>query len=236
MKAELLSLNELAEKIPDTSIISLSGAGGKTTLMFRLAKLLKGPVAATTTTKVGADQIMMADMQITCVQFPPEVSVKTTWVSPSLIPENGKIHGCSPSEFSRLAEQCITNGYSLINEADGAARRHIKAPGEFEPVIPPETNVCIYLVGLDVLGVTVNSENVHRPEILSQITGAEIGSNITAEHILKLFDHSNGGLKNMPSGSFHIAYLTHADTTERISAGQFIAESLKNYDIICINT
>ncbi len=235
MKADLRSFDELIKVIPRSSVISLAGAGGKTTLMFRLARLLDGNAAATTTTKVGADQIMAADMQITCEEFPPGVQVKSLWVSPSLQPVNGKISGCSQTEFSRLAVLCRKNGYTLINEADGASRRHIKAPADHEPVIPPETTVCIYVAGLDVLGQVVNDVNVHRPKLFSAVSGAEIGSMINADHIARLYDHPNGGMKNNPADVLRIAYLTHADTPERIKAGQYIGSCLNNYDIICLS-
>ncbi len=235
MRAELIAPQNICRIIPRLSVISLSGAGGKTTLMFRLAKLLMEDTAITTTTKVGPSQIIESDIQLTCKEFPPYQRAKTIWVSPSLQPVNGKILGCQLHDFSKLAALCRENNYSLLNEADGAAFRHIKAPAEHEPVIPPETTVCIYLAGLDVLGSRNNDQIVHRPELFSEVTGASIDSVITAEHITRLFDHPNGGLKNIPDHALRIAYLTHANTYERISAGKFIASSLEKYDIICLS-
>ncbi len=235
MKAEVRTLEEIVKIIPGSSVISIAGAGGKTTLMFRLSRMLPGKTMTTTTTKVGADQIMSAERQLTIEEFPLIGSVKSVWISPSLQPVNGKIAGCNLQEFSKLVYLCRKNGFTLINEADGASRRHIKAPAEHEPVIPPETGVCIYLAGLDVLGSTVNESNVHRPELFSSVTGTGIGCKIDAESIIRLFDHPKGGLKNFPDSTLRIAYFTHADTTERIKAGQYIADSLINYDIICIS-
>ncbi len=235
MKADIIFPEDLGRVIPHASVISLAGAGGKTTLMFRLSGLLAEDTVVTTTTKVGAGQIMYSDMQLTCDEFPPDRRMKSIWVSPSLLPVNGKIGGCSLSEFSILADRCKANNFALINEADGAACRHIKAPADHEPVIPQETDVCIYLAGLDVLGSAVNSINVHRPELFSAVTDADPGDIITEKHIVRLYDHPLGGLKNMPGKALRIAYLTHADTPERIAAGQYIADALKNYDIICLH-
>ena len=106
MKAELLPLSEIIMRFPSDSVISLSGAGGKTTLMFRISRSFDCPSVVTTTTKVGADQILSSDIQTTCAEFPPESSGKVIWVSPSLEPHNGKISGCSPDEFSSLAACC----------------------------------------------------------------------------------------------------------------------------------
>ena len=227
-------LHEIIKYFPESPVISIAGAGGKTTLMFRLADLLERPCVTTTTTKVGALQIRMADICLGYAEFPPEDPAKVMWVSPSVEPVKGKISGFESAEFRKLAAVCRDRGFALVNEADGAACRHIKAPASHEPVIPSGSDVCIYCVGLDVLGKPLNNEYVHRPEILSGLTGIPEGTLITAECIRDLLDHPEGGLKNMPAAALKIVYLTHADTPERISAGKWIAEHLKNYDLMCV--
>ena len=235
MKAEILSLPQIIKKLPHPAVISLAGAGGKTTLMFTLGKQIPGACVLTTTTKVGEDQISEAEQQMTCSAFfDNEVRGKTIWVSPSLTPINGKICGCGSETFAALSEECALRGHPLIFESDGAARRHIKAPADHEPVIFPGTTVCFYLAGLDVLGKPVNPETVHRPEIFSRITGARNEDQITPDHIAALFDHPDGGLKKVPDTAIRIAYLTHADSGEKLKAGMYIAEQLTNYDYICI--
>lgn len=235
MSAEILSFPDVMGIFPRIPLISLAGAGGKTTLMFRLAEMFPVTCVMTTTTKVGADQILAADQLLECAQFPVEDMKKKVWVSPSLEPVSGKIIGCGASDYLKIADRCIKKGFALVCEADGAARRHVKAPAAHEPVIPREINVCFYLAGLDVIGLPMNAENVHRPELFSEITGAGPDEIIRSEHLIRLFDHPSGGLKNMPEGAMRIAYLTHADTEERISAGRSIAEQLKNYDCLCMS-
>lgn len=235
MKAELLSLTEIISKFPPDPVVSLSGAGGKTTLVFRIAREIKGTVIVTTTTKVGFEQILSADRQILPDAISTLSTEKVIWTSPSLIPQNGKIIGFTLQEFGMLAAECREKHFSLISEADGAACRHIKAPAAYEPVIPADTNVCFYLAGLDVTGKPVSKEYVHRPEIFSKLTGARLNEAVTPDHFVRLFDHPEGGLRNMPPSALRVAYLTHADTEERISAGKYIAENLKYYHYICLS-
>ena len=235
MKADLQPLPYIISRFPADPVVSLAGAGGKTTLIFRIARLTDKTSVVTTTTKVGEDQIAAADIRITCGEFPPQEPQGVIWVSPSLEPQKGKILGCALREFSMLAADCGKYHFPLIIEADGAARRHIKAPGVHEPVIPPETNVCFYLAGLDILGKPVNEEFVHRPELFCRITGACFNEPVTADHIVRLFDHPEGGLKNMPPAALKAAYLTHADTEERLHAGEYIAQKLENYHYICLS-
>lgn len=230
----LIDFCEIPEILPALPVISISGAGGKTTLLFRLAGLLPGTVILTTTTKVGADQLDSADQILSFHGFPPEKPGKKIWVSPSLVPVNGKVIGFGEEDFDRLAAVCRANGWPLIAETDGAARRHLKAPAEHEPVIPAVCSVCFYLAGLDVIGKPLNAENVHRPDLFSRLTGLESDAPITPSSAAALMDHPEGGLKNMPEQALRIAYLTHADNPERLSAGLQISDKIKAYDYVMI--
>ena len=226
-----IDIFSLSSEIP---VISIAGAGGKTTLMFELTKLFPGPAVLTTTTKVGADQIRSTDLSMELSSFPPKVMRSSMWVSPSLESHNGKIAGCSLEEFRILSAICRKNNLPLINEADGAARRHIKAPAAHEPVIPPESNICIYVTGLDVLGKPVNSENVHRPEIFSKLTGLAEGDIIEADNIVRLLEHPLGGLKNIPEQTKKIVYLTHTESREKRQAAEYIKSKLSTYDYLIV--
>ncbi len=219
---------------PEFPVISIAGAGGKTTLMFDLAKKFPGPAVMTTTTKVGAEQISAAALCLELSCFPPPEMQSRMWVSPSLVPQNGKIPGCTPNEFSRLAVICREAQIPLINEADGAAHRHIKAPGKNEPVIPKESDICIYVVGLDVLGKPVNSGTVHRPEIFSSLTESAEGDIIDTESIVRLLEHPDGGLKNIPEHAIKIVYLTHVNSREGLQAAESITAKLNSYDYLSL--
>lgn len=228
----LLPKNDIIFVKPGAPVISIAGAGGKTTLMFDLGKRFQAPAVLTTTTKVGADQISAADICMELSSFPPKETQSCMWVSPSLVPQNGKIHGCTLEEFSRLAALCREAHIPLINEADGAARRHIKAPGENEPVIPKESDICIYVIGLDVLGKPMNNETVHRPEIFSSLTGSSEGDIINTDSIIRLLEHPKGGLKNIPEHAVKIVYLTHVTGREMLQTAEYIASKVKSYDYL----
>lgn len=212
------------------SVISVVGAGGKTSLMFYLARMLPGSVITTTTTKVGYDQIKAADRSLTFDQFmsDPESCLKTrvNWVSRELDESQRKISGFSPMEFRWLAAVALPLGLTIINEADGAHCRHIKAPSVFEPVVPEETTHVLSLVGLDTIGLEINDENVHRSELFCEITGTAPGMMLTEEIILKAYGHPQGGFKNAPLLARKIAVLNRADSEERKAIGARIAARL----------
>ena len=233
-KPELLVFDDIAGILPAHPVISIAGAGGKTTLMFLLAEKLPGTVVTTTTTKVGEHQIDRASTKVPLDEFPPKNPGKIVWTSPSILPQNGKIPGCSETEFADLSESCQRQNRTLIAETDGSAERHIKAPADYEPVIPEACNVCFYVAGLDVLGKPLNAENVPRPEIFSRLTGIEMGELLSVKSIIELFEHPSGGLKNVPDGALRIACLTHADTEDRRAAASDIFENLHHYDYVFV--
>ena len=118
MKPELVLYSDLPTILPEYPVISIAGAGGKTTLMFSLAQNLPGTVVTTTTTKVGKTQITAANQQLTINNFPPEHPKKIIWASPSLQPQNEKIIGCTTNEFSQLAKICKAQNWSIMAETE----------------------------------------------------------------------------------------------------------------------
>ena len=223
----------LIRAIPAGSVVSISGAGGKTTLLFELGHALPGPCVTTTTTKVGTEQITAADARYSLDEWLRQaVEDKCAWVAKVFPQEGRKQSGFDTvEELDELINACRERGVTLLYEADGAARRHIKAPAAHEPVISPLTDVCIYVIGLDTLGEPVSEEYVHRPELFTAVTGRTLGESIQPVDLIALAVHPNGGLKNVPDGAERILYLTHGDNAERRAAAKTIADAVLPYSI-----
>ena len=139
-------------------IICLVGAGGKTSLMFAMAKelaALGNHVITSTTTK-----IFEPSRKDTPFLFLREGAGDIIQTIPGLIhryrhftfverrlPETKKLKGVSPELIDRLG--ALDEVDHIIVEADGAARLPLKAPGENEPVIPLKTSLVVVVVGID---------------------------------------------------------------------------------------
>ena len=132
----------LIRAIPAGSVVSISGAGGKTTLLFELGHALHGPCVTTTTTKVGTDQITAADARYSLDEWLCHAGEdKCAWVAKTFPQEGRKQCGFDTvAELDELIKACRERNVTFLYEADGAARRHIKAPAAHEPVISPLTN------------------------------------------------------------------------------------------------
>jgi probable selenium-dependent hydroxylase accessory protein YqeC len=213
-------------------MISLVGAGGKTTLMFSLAgelRMLHRRVITTTTTKI----------------YPPaaEESPRLLLGGPEVFPslEEDLIHyGHITWAAGRSGENKLLGGSLpdlsllwargwadyLIVEADGSAGRPIKAPNQNEPVVPLESTCFISVLGLSALGQPLHSNRAFRPEIITRLTGIQPGTPITAEGLANLATHPLGGLKGRGLGMRAVVFLNQMDSQPDGHPLQHLAEAI----------
>ena len=185
---------EEAFSIQEGEVISLVGAGGKTTLMFALGEELsshhKG-IILTTTTKIREPSKSPSFALFLSRNF---LEIKK-WVGENLAAypyliiaqeklENGKLRGIPPRWAGEL--HSLPGVSFLIVEADGAAGRSLKAPREGEPVVPGETTLLVPVVGIDVLGCPLDERYVFRSEIAARLLQTGLGQRVTEEMIARL--------------------------------------------------
>jgi probable selenium-dependent hydroxylase accessory protein YqeC len=222
--------------IKTREVISLVGAGGKTTLMFRLAKelSLRGiRVVTTTTTKilepvqgetgslfVDPDEEKIRDFVRRQLDQYHHITVAMERLG------SGKLKGISPNLVNGLWG--LGGIDAMIIEADGAAGRPVKAPRENEPVIPTTTTLVVAILGVDGMGKELNDENVFQPEGVSKITGIPVGERLTDEAMAILMTHSEGISKGAPPSSRVVAFLNKVDIPDGIAGAKRIAQKILN--------
>jgi len=215
-------------------VISLVGGGGKTTLMFALARELASPgksLITTTTTKilepsstetplllVEADEEQMVKASLQNADKYRHITLASERLS------SGKLNGVSPELVAKLAE--LNQVSYIIVEADGAARRSLKAPNPTEPVIPYHTSLVIPMVGIDAVGCRLTEEDVFRPEIVSRLLGLPLGEVISAEAIAFLITHPQGIIKGSPAQARIIPFINKVDLDEGLSKGRDLASKI----------
>ncbi len=230
MPVKIISLKN-AFNIRHGEVISLVGAGGKTTLMSALANELSAAdskVISTTTTKIfdwqaDGDILILEKNEGKMLDLLLEATKKyrhITLASKRLSGE-GKLKGISPEMVMRIAG--LKQADYIIIEADGAARKPLKAPNETEPVIPRNTTLVIAVVGIDALGLQLTGENVFRPEIASRLTNLPIGGIISADIIATLVTHTEGITKGSPNNARIIPIINKVDLLEDISRAEALA-------------
>ena len=206
-----------ALNLKEKAFISLVGAGGKSTLFKRLAEelVLKDKrMILTTTTKMFSWQLAPFVKKGRLIEGHNEETVRESIKKYFSIKGKGgrlavigekmedsgeeKVSGPPPEWLDKWWEDKLAD-YFLI-EADGAAGRPVKAPASYEPVIPLSTTDLIGVIGIDVLGLSLQEENVFRSQIFSRLTGLNLGEKVGIEALAFLICHPEGLFKGVPPG------------------------------------
>jgi molybdenum cofactor cytidylyltransferase len=215
-------------------VVSLVGAGGKTTALFQLARELatvpSSTVIVTATSHLGLWQMPLADHHIITTDlnslnnFPSHGVILVTDEI-----EDNRTKPVNETVLSWLREYSEMLNIPLLIEADGSRQKPLKTPAEHEPPIPEFTNTVIVIAGLSTLGKPLTNEHVHRSEIFAQLTGVQLNQTITPDAIMHMLTHPLGGLKNIPNHARRVVLLNQADTPEQQSVGGGMARELLNH-------
>jgi probable selenium-dependent hydroxylase accessory protein YqeC len=215
-------------------VVSLVGGGGKTSIMFALAGELAaagGSVVTTTTTKIfeplpAETPLVMvakdeAELLSRCLESLPRyrhITLATERLA------SGKLAGISPGLVERLAGIAAVS--QVIVEADGAARRPLKAPNDTEPVIPGNTTLVVAVVGVDAVGSPLDEENVFRAGIAARLLGLSPGSALTPAAIATLITHRQGITKGSPQNARIIPFINKVDRDRGLERGRELAREI----------
>lgn len=214
-------------------VVALVGGGGKTTAMFRLAREVVdngGSVITTTTTRIFGAQIALAPAHVPAADATRErVSAalavhRHVLVIGATDAGSGKAEGVSLDLFRRL--RAWFPGVCLLNEADGSRMRPFKAPADYEPVIPADTTLVVPVVGADVFGKSLDADHVHRPELVSALSGAPPGTPITPAIVARVLAHPQGGRKDVPAGARVVVLINKVESLPDRAPARETAERL----------
>jgi probable selenium-dependent hydroxylase accessory protein YqeC len=151
--------------------------------------------------------------------------------APSPYPaEPVKLLGLAPQVLNRLAGQ--VPAVTWVVEADGARRRLLKAPADYEPVIPFQADRVVVVAALDALGKPLDERTVHRSEVAARLLHAHLGATITPSLFADLMGHRSGGLKDIPPHAEAVVLLTQWDDRSLDAHAEVIARRLLSGDRI----
>ena len=155
-------------KADHREIISLTGGGGKTTVIRRLQKecmerrIFHG-VSTTTHMQYEKNESFLGSPSLESF-LKIYKKTGTVWMGEPV--SELKMKGF-PNVFY---EQIVKTGAWLLLEADGARCLPVKVPAVHEPVILPETTMVCNVYGLDAPGRTIE-EICFRSQLAAQILG-----------------------------------------------------------------
>lgn len=204
---------------------ALVGAGGKTTLMYALAARMAGAgrrVVCTTTTKIFPPENGLPLVLLEGVADPVRAVHEALCAAPCivvagrLLPDVRKLEGVSPRTLAALAG-ALPDARFLV-EADGAARKPLKAPAAHEPVLPERPDCCVAVIGLDSVGKPLDGAHVHRSAQACAVAGQEPGSPVTPATLACLAEHAGGLFRNCPEGCRRLVFANKADRPDALAA------------------
>lgn len=213
----------LAEK---GRVVSLVGGGGKTTLLYAMARhcAQKGwRVLVSTTTHIQCPQNgawAQTDAQLAALWAQGRYAVAGT-DAPS-----GKLTFPLQEQWAAWRPQADF----VLLEADGAKRLPCKAPAAHEPVLLPESDVVLAVAGLSALGRPLR-EVCFRTEYACALLHTGPETLLTPELLAQLMASREGGRRQVGSRTFYVV-LNQADTAQRRALGQQTADLLqKQYGV-----
>lgn len=211
-------------------VVSLVGGGGKTTLLYAMARHCAAQgqrVLAGTTTHI---------LRPSAHYAPDEAARDALWrageyaVAGTPAP-NGKLTSLPPQALARWVAAADT----VFLEADGAKHHPCKAPAAHEPVLLPQSDIVLAVAGLSALGRPL-AEVCFRLEEACALLDVPADTPLTPTLLAKLLASEAGGRKGVGRRQFY-ALLNQADDEARRAAGeQILAILLETYDVTGILT
>jgi len=169
--------------ITENDVITITGGGGKTSLMFALSKELaarKLNHVMTTTAKiciadVPEQQCLICDYMTEVIEAIAKDPQREWLIGKERI--NGqKISGFSEAELITLKEAIIP--LVIVNEGDGSKRKPYKFYHDYEPSIPLITTKLIHVMGAEILFRKIDEETFHRSELYNnELSNSELSDN-----------------------------------------------------------
>ena len=209
-----------------SGVISLVGAGGKTSLLYFLAKLLaeKGKKVLVTT----STHIWKPDEKV-YARSVKEAEALWKRASYAVIGEETGSRENGPQKLAspdpKLLRTCMDKADFTLIEADGSRQMPFKVPGEQEPVIWPETDTLIGVMGLSAVGEKL-SDVCFRAERIRNARDADILTPMLAASVLS---SKRGTRKGAGNREYYIV-LNQCDDPPARSKAEEISVLLKTLE------
>ncbi len=206
-------------------VVCVVGAGGKKTVLYRLAALHPGRVALTATAHTPPWPAGVADAVVTGAAATLREGVRAAraarvvaFAGPADKP--GRYSGLAPAIIAEVIDGA---GFDLcLVKADGARSRWLKAPAAGEPVLPAAFDTLICVASARALGQPLDERIAHRPERIAMLAGLRVGDVLEPVHLARLFTHREGALKGA-DGAIVIPLINMVDTPELAQAARAAA-------------
>ena len=231
-------------------VVSVVGAGGKTSTVFSLKDAWKDKSAngealmITTTTamfepsKSDVDHLVFAENYKTgeIINHLDFLVGQESFNSKSIglfdgrieFDDHIKVKGINPLLIDLISETQIFE--LIVAEADGAKRKSMKAYEIHEPVIPESTDLVIVVLGLSVLNKEIKEDTIHRSANFLKLTGKKEGDIFEISDMPMLFKGDMGFLRGVPKNSDVFVFLNQCDSIDENELNEGVFDEILKID------
>lgn len=219
-----------ALEVPYGSVVAFAGAGGKSSAILAIVEELANEqmtVLVVPTTKLFLDEahkvgplVISADHTELREKIERALAGSRAVVAGSELLSKQRVGGLDPAWIPSLSKLA---GVTLV-EADGSRRRPLKGTAEHEPLFPDSATLVVAVGNVTALGKPLNDENVHRPEIFSELTGVGLDQTVTARAFATAL--AKGSLGKLPAGARQAALITGVQPGRRMSDAAIVTREL----------
>ncbi len=214
------------------------GGGGKTSLMFQLARALAQDgqrVVTATSTHIrvpGPQQspalIIGRDPQLvlSALRAALDRHGQVTLVG-GRMPSSKKLYA-APMELLQALPGLLAP-IQLLVEADGSAGRPLKAHAAHEPAVPRHLERLLAVVGCDAVGSRLDEASVHRARLLAQRLGLPLGCRLSADQVARALLAPWGTLARAGPGTRCAVFISRSGPHP--GAAQALVEALRAADL-----
>lgn len=203
-------------------MITITGSGGKTSLMYTLADVLRQagyPSVSTSTTKLArsfnnqlVEQYTASSIEDCILQLKKLKNLNCSKLA-TLIErvdfKSNKLIGLPAAWIDYL--YAYSPDTNFIVEGDGSCGLSLKGYLRHEPVIPTKAGLVITVVGIDVLNRPCTNKYVHRAQCFCDLTESQYGTQITENMLLRSLLHPRGYRQHIPPKASIIPFINKAD-------------------------
>ena len=180
--------------------ICLVGGGGKTTVMYELAAAWAA---------CGSKVLMLTS---THILQPADGSFAADAAAVHNLWQQGRYAVIGTPEFATgkltappqdLYEALQLQADVILCEADGSKHHPCKAPAAHEPVLLPDSDIVLAVVGMDALGNSLQ-QACQRPQPAAELLGCSTDTIIDAQMLAALLLSEQGARKNVGARAYYI--------------------------------
>lgn len=221
---------KLSDIIEENEIITVVGAGGKTSFINYFADFYRDKlkVLLTTTTKIYVPSDynnIILTIDGTAI---PSICHGVT-VCGSYINNENKVVGINSS----ILDEIVDKFDLVLIEGDGSKRKRLKGWNDGEPVVYHKSTKTIGILDITSFGMNINEENIHRLDIFKKIASVDtynISSNSTVslENLKNIVLNPNGLFKNY-SGK-RVLFINKVENEKYKNLAIKLIKNIKEYE------